>query len=149
MASKLYKGLDPLATTSPPVVNNLTSTSTTSALSAYQGKALLDFLNGRDYIDTDYGNNTYKLRGKTVTLIIEGRTNITLSAWGNVQIGQVPQDMRPAYSVNYPLPLQAADNSQRNVVLTVSQGGIISLINQSGGSVTVGATLRTTVTYNI
>ena len=42
MANQLYQGANPLATTCPNVVDNLTSTSSTDALSAKQGKVLKD-----------------------------------------------------------------------------------------------------------
>ena len=42
MANQLYQGSNPLATTCPNVVDNLTSTSSTDALSAKQGKVLND-----------------------------------------------------------------------------------------------------------
>ena len=131
------------------VVNSLTSDDTTKALSAKQGKELKKILDGEDYTDTDYGNNKYTLRNKTVSLMIEGRNNVSLAGWGNVQIGQIPAGMRPGYTINYPLALQNADNAQRNCVLTISAGGVISIINQSSANVTISAMLRTIVTYNI
>ena len=46
MANQLYQGDNPLATTCPNVVDNLTSTSSTDALSAKQGKVLNDKVSG-------------------------------------------------------------------------------------------------------
>ena len=94
------------------------------------------------YTDTDYGNNLYTmLMGRIVFMRIEPRTNVSLNAWENKQIGQLPTNMASPYSYSFALPLQGATNEQRNVLLNV-YGITISLSNQSGSSITVGAILR-------
>ena len=94
------------------------------------------------YTDTAYGNNVYTmLMGHIVYMRIETRTNISLNGWENKQIGQLPANMASPYSYSYSLPLQGATNEQRNAVLNVN-GRVISISNQSGSSVTVGALLR-------
>lgn len=133
--------------TVPSVINALDSTSTTDALSAAQGKALNDLFTGEDYTDTEYGNNVYSLRGKTVFMRIEPRTNLSFAAWENKQIGQLPESMSYPYSINYMLPLQGATNDQRNIILTVN-GRTIALSNQSGSAVTIDALLRSVYSFN-
>ena len=76
MANQLYQGANPLATTCPNVVDNLTSTSSTDALSAKQGKVLNDKVESDwtriDILATDHSVNIGSYKNIILAPMVNG-----------------------------------------------------------------------------
>ena len=111
----------------PKVVDNLTSTSTSNALSAKQGKVLNEKATATQP-STGISDVTANKVGSLVVLSISVSTSISTTSAGWKELGTLPEGLRPASTIIANLIDNNANNRQNsNLECRVNSSGKISV----------------------
>lgn len=90
---------------------------------------------------------TYRKYGRVVSCFVSSISSRSISGWGAISLGTIPNEFRPINSVGFlPITRQNVTNFIP-VYLEAQSGGLIRLINQSGTTYTTGTIMANTYTW--
>lgn len=139
--------------TQSDVVNNLTSDSTSTPLSAYQGKVLHDALNkiysnwsgtgSFTSVNLSSVSCTIKKNNNIVDFVLSANNGIAMSANVEDKIGQISANYRPPHTIYVPARIQYSSKIYCGVVIIYADGNMYLTtpvaLTQGGGTVKISA----------